>query len=116
MSRYTLSLDDDLLSKFREICAVENSNCAEKIRELISMYIDSQNSQSLDDIYRLCDRIIARAGHITHETIQRKTNSLQEEKVLEYCQRKGYKIDSELKYIPGPVHKDKDMYEIRYFN
>lgn len=109
-------MNGDIWDKFSEVCGMEHTNCAEKIRELVTMYIDSNNNQSLDDIYRLCDRIVARAGHITHETIQRKTNSLQEEKVLEYCQRKGYKIDSELKYIPGPVHKDKDMYEIRYFN
>mgnify|MGYP003196505352 CR=1 FL=1 len=105
MPRYTVSLDEDLLSKFREMCGVEHTNCAEKIRELIKMYINSQNDNSLDEIYELIDRIVVRSGHITIETIQRHTNTRQEQEVIKYCKQKNYPIVSEKWYEEGPVHK-----------
>lgn len=102
---HKIRLYDELWNKFSEICGAEGTNCSEKIRELIKMYINSQNDNSLDEIYELIDRIVVRSGHITLETIQRHTNTRQEQEVIKYCKQKNYPIVSEKWYEEGPVHK-----------
>ncbi len=102
---HKIRLYDELWNKFSEICGAEGTNCSEKIRELIKMYINSQNDNSLDEIYDLIDRIVQRSGHISVECIQRNTTTGQEPEVLEYCKQKSYPIVSEKWYEIGRKHK-----------
>lgn len=107
MPRYTVRLDEDLLSKFREMCGVEHTNCAEKIRELITNYINTKTEETVDhsEVYDLIDKIVQRSGRVSVECIQRNTTTGQEQAVLRYCKENNYQIVSEKWYEEGPVHK-----------
>ena len=102
-----LNMEEDLWNKFSEVCLNENTNFSEKVRELITNYINTNTEETVDlsEVYDLIDRIVQRSGHISVECIQRNTTTGQEQEVLEYCKQKNYPIVSEKWYEEGRAHK-----------
>ncbi|MGI6565647.1 hypothetical protein [Methanosphaera sp.] len=105
-----LNMDESLWNKFSEICGAEHTNCSEKIRELITTYINTKTEETVDlsEVYDLIDNIVQRSGRIAVEVIQRNTTTGQEQEVIEYCREKNYQIVSEKWYEEGPSHKWED--------
>jgi len=102
-----LNMEADLWNKFSEVCRNENTNFSEKVRELITNYINTNTEETVDlsEVYDLIDRIVQRSGHISVECIQRNTTTGQEQAVLKYCKQKNYPIVSEKWYEEGRAHK-----------
>ena len=107
LKAHKVRLSDELWNKFSEVCHNENTNFSEKVRELITNYINNKTGEPVDhsEVYDLIDKIVQRSGRVSVECIQRNTTTGQEQAVLKYCKEKNYQIVSEKWYEEGPVHK-----------
>ena len=106
-SKRTIRISDEEWNEFKTLCEKNGVDCSSKIRELIREQINIEKElqpSNNQDIYYLLDNIYHRMGEIHRDIIERNTQPIQREVVLDYCKKKGY-------HITAPALKFRDHEE-----